>query len=248
MKQCGRVEVNVHLSTRWYVVSFTPQPLSHFTLGAQCIRDWLAHRYGLDIMERRVISCPNRQSGPDFSIVQLIATLHALLLLALCNNRQVFNCFSRCARLSAVRVLLAVSSECGRNQSPQTPVSVKSITGDFDVLPASVRHQLQRRVWTTESTCPLTSGRLHTARAINEFHGAVYFLRGTLAQMVKTLASAYLTARFIATSARLCWHVSSSGCNMYYNNDRLCGPVGRMPGYRYRDPDSILGATRFSEK
>jgi hypothetical protein len=31
--------------------------------------------------------------------------------------------------------------------------------------------------------------------------------------------------------------------------DRLCGLVVRVPGYRYRGPDSIPGATRFfSEK
>jgi hypothetical protein len=29
--------------------------------------------------------------------------------------------------------------------------------------------------------------------------------------------------------------------------DRLCGLVGRIPGYRSRDPDSIPGAIRFSE-
>jgi hypothetical protein len=29
---------------------------------------------------------------------------------------------------------------------------------------------------------------------------------------------------------------------------RLCGLVGRVPGYRPRGPDSIPGATRFSEK
>jgi hypothetical protein len=30
--------------------------------------------------------------------------------------------------------------------------------------------------------------------------------------------------------------------------DRLCGLVVRVPGYRYRGPGSILGATRFSDK
>jgi hypothetical protein len=30
--------------------------------------------------------------------------------------------------------------------------------------------------------------------------------------------------------------------------DRLCGLVVRVPGYRSRGPDSISGATRFSEK
>jgi hypothetical protein len=30
--------------------------------------------------------------------------------------------------------------------------------------------------------------------------------------------------------------------------DHLCGPVVRIPGYRYRGPGSIPGATRFSEK
>jgi hypothetical protein len=29
---------------------------------------------------------------------------------------------------------------------------------------------------------------------------------------------------------------------------RLCGLVGRVPGYRSRGPDSIPGATRFSQK
>jgi hypothetical protein len=30
-------------------------------------------------------------------------------------------------------------------------------------------------------------------------------------------------------------------------DDRLCGPVGRIPGCRPRDPGSITGAKRFSE-
>jgi hypothetical protein len=30
--------------------------------------------------------------------------------------------------------------------------------------------------------------------------------------------------------------------------DCLCGLVVRVPGYRFRGPDSILGAIRFSEK
>jgi hypothetical protein len=30
--------------------------------------------------------------------------------------------------------------------------------------------------------------------------------------------------------------------------DRLCGLMARVPGYRSRDPGSIPGATRFSEK
>jgi hypothetical protein len=30
-------------------------------------------------------------------------------------------------------------------------------------------------------------------------------------------------------------------------DDRLCGLVVRVPGYRSRGPSSILGATRFSE-
>jgi hypothetical protein len=30
--------------------------------------------------------------------------------------------------------------------------------------------------------------------------------------------------------------------------DRLCGLVVRVPGYRSRGPDSIPGATRFSEQ
>jgi hypothetical protein len=29
---------------------------------------------------------------------------------------------------------------------------------------------------------------------------------------------------------------------------RLCGLVVRVPGYRFRGPDSIPGTTRFSEK
>jgi hypothetical protein len=32
------------------------------------------------------------------------------------------------------------------------------------------------------------------------------------------------------------------------SSDRLCGLVARVPGYRSRGPDSIPGATRFSEK
>jgi hypothetical protein len=31
------------------------------------------------------------------------------------------------------------------------------------------------------------------------------------------------------------------------HEDRLCGLVVRVPGYRSRSPGSILGATRFSE-
>jgi hypothetical protein len=34
---------------------------------------------------------------------------------------------------------------------------------------------------------------------------------------------------------------------VYLRTDRLCGLV-RVPGYRSRGPDSIPGATRFSEK
>jgi hypothetical protein len=30
--------------------------------------------------------------------------------------------------------------------------------------------------------------------------------------------------------------------------DRLCGLVVRVPGYKSRDPGSIPGTTRFSEK
>jgi hypothetical protein len=33
-----------------------------------------------------------------------------------------------------------------------------------------------------------------------------------------------------------------------YIQDRLCGLVVRVPGYRSRGPGSIPGATRFSEK
>jgi hypothetical protein len=35
---------------------------------------------------------------------------------------------------------------------------------------------------------------------------------------------------------------------MWRTYDGLCGPVVRVPGYRYRGPGSIPGATRFSEK
>jgi hypothetical protein len=34
----------------------------------------------------------------------------------------------------------------------------------------------------------------------------------------------------------------------YYYYDRLCGLVVRVPGYRYKGPDSIPDATRFSDK
>jgi hypothetical protein len=34
----------------------------------------------------------------------------------------------------------------------------------------------------------------------------------------------------------------------YKKVDGLCGLVVRVPGYRSRDPGSILGATGFSEK
>jgi hypothetical protein len=34
----------------------------------------------------------------------------------------------------------------------------------------------------------------------------------------------------------------------YYDDDRLCGLVVRVPGFRSRGPGSILDATRFSEK
>jgi hypothetical protein len=33
-----------------------------------------------------------------------------------------------------------------------------------------------------------------------------------------------------------------------YGQDRLCGLVVRVPGYRYRGRGSIPGATRFSER
>jgi hypothetical protein len=37
--------------------------------------------------------------------------------------------------------------------------------------------------------------------------------------------------------------------NLYSNiEDRLCGLVARVPGYRSRGPGSVPGATRFSEK
>jgi hypothetical protein len=49
---------------------------------------------------------------------------------------------------------------------------------------------------------------------------------------------------------------SPLGCNTVYfgirshtfQRDRLCGLVVRVPGYRSRCPDSIPGATTFSEK
>jgi hypothetical protein len=34
----------------------------------------------------------------------------------------------------------------------------------------------------------------------------------------------------------------------YDPHDRLCGPVVRVAGYRFRGPGSIPRATRFSEK
>jgi hypothetical protein len=37
-------------------------------------------------------------------------------------------------------------------------------------------------------------------------------------------------------------------CTAVVMNDRLFGLVVRVPGYRYRGPGSIPGATRFSEK
>jgi hypothetical protein len=36
--------------------------------------------------------------------------------------------------------------------------------------------------------------------------------------------------------------------NWRKRDDRLCGLVVRVPGYRSRGPGSIPGATRFSEK
>jgi hypothetical protein len=35
---------------------------------------------------------------------------------------------------------------------------------------------------------------------------------------------------------------------VYEKQDRLCGVMFRVPGYRSRVPGSIPGATRFSEK
>jgi hypothetical protein len=35
---------------------------------------------------------------------------------------------------------------------------------------------------------------------------------------------------------------------VYIFSDRLCGLVVKVPGYRSRGPDSIPGATTFSEK
>jgi hypothetical protein len=35
---------------------------------------------------------------------------------------------------------------------------------------------------------------------------------------------------------------------VYWDVDRLCGLVVRVPGYRSRSPGSIPGATRFYEK
>jgi hypothetical protein len=37
-------------------------------------------------------------------------------------------------------------------------------------------------------------------------------------------------------------------CEDTHIMDRLCGLVVRVPGYRFRGPDSIPGGTRFSEK
>jgi hypothetical protein len=42
--------------------------------------------------------------------------------------------------------------------------------------------------------------------------------------------------------------LSEIGSTESCHNDRLCGLVVRVPGYRSRDPGSIPGTTRFSEK
>jgi hypothetical protein len=45
---------------------FTPREAAP---GTRCIGGWLGPRAGLDIMEKRQISCPYRESNPDFSVV-----------------------------------------------------------------------------------------------------------------------------------------------------------------------------------
>jgi hypothetical protein len=44
------------------------------------------------------------------------------------------------------------------------------------------------------------------------------------------------------------WRSLANSFHCSYPEDRLCGLVVRVPGYRSRSPGSILGATRFSEK
>jgi hypothetical protein len=42
--------------------------------------------------------------------------------------------------------------------------------------------------------------------------------------------------------------VSDRNSECIFYNDRLCGLVVRVPGYRSRGPGSISGATRFTEE
>jgi hypothetical protein len=44
------------------------------------------------------------------------------------------------------------------------------------------------------------------------------------------------------------WYRDSFTFLLYFNTDRLCDLVVRVPGDKSRGPGSIAGATRFSEK
>jgi hypothetical protein len=41
--------------------------------------------------------------------------------------------------------------------------------------------------------------------------------------------------------------ITAYNTNLFFSYDRLCAIVVRVLGYRFRGPDSIPGATRFSE-
>jgi hypothetical protein len=67
--------------------------------------------------------------------------------------------------------------------------------------------------------------------------------------MAATERSAKLTTAFRVRTQGFDGKMSGAIFSYFWGTtDCSCGPVARVPGYRSRDPDSIPGATRFSEK
>jgi hypothetical protein len=65
-------------------------------------------------------------------------------------------------------------------------------------------------------------------------------------------ARVYQLAAYIINTTFFLFHevVNSKLINgrVVSGDDRICGQVVRVPGYRFEGPGSIPGATRFSEK
>jgi hypothetical protein len=58
------------------MVSFTPRPLypQEKSLGTNWIEGWVGPIAGLDTVLKRKIPSPRRESNPDYSIVQPVAS------------------------------------------------------------------------------------------------------------------------------------------------------------------------------